>query len=116
LFGDQNSQLKGGGDGTVLGGKGAKTNKNEKKKHGMTKAARMLNLHRNDPSKQGIYEGDKNYVGGGFLEDLTTWEGVRSLGRGGMSQGIGKAKYNETEKVWDEVSSVFIIGEEDFCN
>lgn len=116
LFGDQNSQLKGGGDGVVLGNKGQKLSENEKKKHGLTKAARMLQLVKNDLSKAGIYPGDKDYVGGGFLEDLTSWEGVRSLGKGGMSQGIGKAKYNETEKVWDEVSSVFIIGEEDFCN
>lgn len=116
LFGDQNSQLKGGGDGTVLGGKGKNSSEQEKKKHGLTKKARMMKLKRNDPRKEGFYKGDKDYVGGGFLEDLTTWEGVRSLGKGGIPQGIGKAKYNETEKVWDEISSVFIISEEDFCN
>jgi hypothetical protein len=116
LFGDQNSQLKGGGDGVVLGGKGKNSSASEKKKHGLTKAGRMLNMARNDPKKEGVYEGDKDYVGGGFLEDLTTWEGVRSLGRGGIGMGIGKAKYSESEKVWEEVSSVFIIAEEDFCN
>jgi len=76
-----------------LGKKGNQSEK-EKKKHGLTKAARILKMVRNDLSKPGIYSGDKNYTGGGFLEDLTTWEGVRSLGKGGLSQGIGKAKYN----------------------
>lgn len=116
LFGDQASQLKGGGDGTVLGNKGNNTSDKEKQKHGSTKTAKMLNVQRNDPSKKWLYEGDKDYVGGGFLEDLTTWEGVRSLGKGGMSQGIGKVTYGEAEKIWEEISSVYIIAEEDYCN
>ena len=111
LFGDQASQLKGGGDGSVLGGK----SKDTSKAGGMTKAARMLNIDRNDPHKPGLFEGDKDSVGSEYLEDLTGWEGVRSLGKGGLSQGIGKPKLGESEKVWEEVTSVYIIAEEDLC-
>ncbi len=116
LFGDQASQLKGGGDGVVLGDKCKNQSSEEKKKHGMTKASRLLDIQRNNPKKEGVYKGDYDYIGGGFLDDLTSWEGVRSLGKGGQSQGIAKVKYSEAEKIWEEISSVYIISEEDFCN
>lgn len=110
LFGDQASQLKGGGDGSVLGGKSKDTPKTN-----MTKAARMLNIERNNTQKPGLFQGEKESTNAEFLEDLTGWEGVRSLGKGGMSQGIGKPKLGESEKVWEEVTSIYIIAEEDFC-
>ena len=52
LFGDQASQLKGGGDGSVLGDKAKETSKAS-----MTKAARMLNIERNNPEKPGLFQG-----------------------------------------------------------
>jgi hypothetical protein len=80
LFGDQASQIKGGGDGSVLTGKPKETVKSS-----MTKAARILDLERNNPIKSGLFEGQKDNINAEFLEDLTGWDGVRSLGKGGLS-------------------------------
>lgn len=75
----------------------------------------MLNIERNNPHKPGLFQGQKDGSNSDFLDDVTGWEGVRSLGKGGMSQGIGKPKLGESEKIWEEVTSIYIIAEEDYC-